>query len=467
MNDQPWWIADYIGQTTINPLGFTMVLLCGCSMIGLPRRYAVWPMIVIACLVAPAQRIAIPLLNFDLLRIMVLFGWIRVLFRGETAVYSWNSLDRLFLGYVASNVAIFTLQRATFPDLMNRLGYAYDACGMYFLFRCLVRDWRDFEYMITGFTLISIPIAVVFIVENQTGRNAFAFFGGVPEITVVRDNRMRCQGAFAHPILAGCFWASLLPLMAAKLWSDQRSRILAIISSISAIVVIICCASSTPIGAAINAVMAACLYPWRRYMRVIRWCILGILVLLHLLMKAPVWHLLARVQMVGGSTAWHRYNVIDQAVRHFNEWWLLGARSTVNWGVIDITNHFILEGVRGGLLTMALLIAAIVVAFANVGRIIHAVAGNRRRTAMAWALGVSLWIHCVNFIGVSYFGQIIVIWYLLLACVASLSPLARCAVSEPDRRARSVGAVQLTVMRTVGSAASVRQSLHSPLSCDD
>ena len=42
-----------------------------------------------------------------------------------------------------------------------------------------------------------------------------AAMGGVPEITVVREGRLRCQGAFAHPILAGCFWAEQLPLIAA------------------------------------------------------------------------------------------------------------------------------------------------------------------------------------------------------------------------------------------------------------
>ena len=45
------------------------------------------------------------------------------------------------------------------------------------------------------------------------------------------------------------------------------------------------------------------------------------------------------------------------------------------------------------------------------------------KRAMAWALGVSLFIHCVIFIGVSYFGQSMMLWYLMLAMIGSLSAL--------------------------------------------
>ncbi|MCH8211646.1 MAG: hypothetical protein IIB99_09770 [Planctomycetes bacterium] len=42
---------------------------------------------------------------------------------------------------------------------------------------------------------------------------------------------------------------------------------------------------------------------------------------------------------------------------------------------------------------------------------------------MAWALGVALFIHCVVFIGVSNFGPTILVWYLTLGFIGSLSPL--------------------------------------------
>ena len=73
---------DYIGQTVLNPLGLIAILVLGTAMVVLPRRYAVWPMIIMGCFVSPAQRIVLFSLNFDLLRLMVLFGTTRVLTRG-------------------------------------------------------------------------------------------------------------------------------------------------------------------------------------------------------------------------------------------------------------------------------------------------------------------------------------------------------------------------------------------------
>jgi hypothetical protein len=108
---------------------------------------------------------------------------------------------------------------------------------------------------------------------------------------------------------------------------------------------------------------------------------------------------------------------------HFGEWWLLGTPSTAQWGrqLFDVTNHFILEGVRGGLISMVLFIATLALSFRAIGIIWRRHAADVYRERMAWALGVALFIHCMNFIAVSYFGQIIVVWYLHLAVISSLS----------------------------------------------
>ena len=46
---------------------------------------------------------------------------------------------------------------------------------------------------------------------------------------------------------------------------------------------------------------------------------------MHVLMKQPVWHLLSRVDVAGGSTGWHRYHLVDKFIENWREWWLLGA----------------------------------------------------------------------------------------------------------------------------------------------
>ena len=112
-------------------------------------------------------------------------------------------------------------------------------------------------------------------------------------------------------------------------------------------------------------------------MRIVRWLILGALVSLHMVMNAPVWHLISRFDLAGGSTGWHRFNIINQFILHADEWWLLGVKNVEVWGINkgDITNQYFLEAARGGIWTMALLVALIVMAFASVGPV---VGGTRR-----------------------------------------------------------------------------------------
>jgi hypothetical protein len=39
----------------------------------------------------------------------------------------------------------------------------------------------------------------------------------------------------------------------------------------------------------------------------------------------------------------------------------------------------------------------------------------------SWALGITLFMHCMNFIAVTYFEQIVVLWQMTLAAIGSLT----------------------------------------------
>ena len=415
---------EYAGQTLLHPVGLVATLVLGVLMLILPRRTAVLPMIAMACFLAPVQRLVILGLDLNLLRILVLFGWMRLLVRGELHGFRWKVIDKVVLAWVVAGACIYTIQQGTSQALINRLGNAYDALGMYFLFRCLVRTWDDIARTAMGFAVISVPVAVAFLVENQTGYNVFSTLGGVEESTLVREGRIRCQGAFSHPILAGCFWGSIMPLIASLWWNDRRQRVWVVIGLGCAAIIVLCCASSTPVISVVIGAMAAALYPFRRHLRTIRWTALIGLVCLHVLMRAPVWHLLSRVQAVGGSTGWHRYHLIDQSIARVGEWWLWGTPSTAHWGMglRDVTNQYVLEGVRGGLLTLVLFVILIALAFQGLGRRLQRVEHAPAQRAMVWALSVALFMHAMNFLAVSYFGQIIMIWFLILGVAGALTP---------------------------------------------
>jgi hypothetical protein len=334
--------------------------------------------------------------------------------------------------------------------LVFKLGECFDALGLYFMFRCQIVSWVDLDRLVLGFVILSVPVTLFFIVERVTGRNPFSAFGGVPVITVIREGRLRCQGAFSHPILAGCFWVSVLPLIASRWWV-RGGRTSALLGSLCCLTIVLLCASSTPLLMLTASGVATSAFLVRRYMRLVRWGALVAAVFLHMIMEAPVWHLVARMDVLAGSTGWHRYHLVDQAIRHASEWWLVGTESTAHWGwgLQDVTNHYVLEAILGGIGTLLLFLAILGYGFRSVGRAWRKARPDRARVVMSWALGTTLFAQATSFIAVSYFGQIIVAFYFVVAASASME----IALTKRARSVRLAGPRQaMTVSRPVSRA---------------
>lgn len=412
------------GATMLNPVALIVVCVLGVALILLPRNYACVPIILLACVVPSAQRLVVMGADFSLLRILVVFAWTRLLVRYEFQGFVWNRLDIMIVLWMGIGALIYTVAHGTQGALVNRCGWMFDGFGMYFFFRCVLRDWVNVVFMIRAFIAIAIPVAAAFCFERITGRNMFSVFGGVPQFTVVRDGRLRCQGAYDHAILAGCFWVGAMPWMIAHVL--RGAKWLGYVGLSAVLIVVINCASSTPLIAFCFVLLGMSLYFVRDHLRIIRWSFLFVLVFLHMLMNQPVWHLIARVNVVGGSTGWHRFRIMDATINNASEWWLLGEQDPMSWGVWemrDITNQYILEALRGGLLTLVCYVVMIGVAFGIVGRAVRACEEDFYHRILVWSIGTALFTHVCIFFAVSYFGQIILMWYLTLALVGSLPGL--------------------------------------------
>jgi hypothetical protein len=116
---------------------------------------------------------------------------------------------------------------------------------------------------------------------------------------------------------------------------------------------------------------------------------------------------------------------------HLGEWWLAGTDRTRHWmptGIgwssahTDITNHFLLLGVYGGILLVCVFAAILLLAFAKVGCAARAQERSHATTDafLTWTCGASLLGHTATCISVAYFDQSIAFLYLtIVACVAS------------------------------------------------
>jgi len=169
-------------------------------------------------------------------------------------------------------------------------------------------------------------------------------------------------------------------------------------------------------------------------MRLVRSCIVGALLGLQLLMKAPVWFILNHVNVIGASSGYHRSMLIDSFVHHFGDWWLLGIKSTADWGwdMYDHANQFVAEGEGGGLATLLFFVLMIKRAFGALGAARKAVAGDKRQESLLWSLGAALFAYIISFLGISLWDQTQVAWLALLAtiCAASFPRIAEADTNE-------------------------------------
>jgi hypothetical protein len=90
--------------------------------------------------------------------------------------------------------------------------------------------------------------------------------------------------------------------------------------------------SSTPILAYVAGILGLLLWPVRRKMKVVRWLIVITLGVLAIVMNAPVWFVIAHINVVGGSGGYDRAFLIDMCMRHIRDWWLIGTNQNGNWG---------------------------------------------------------------------------------------------------------------------------------------
>lgn len=419
--------AGYYGQTMLHPLAIAGVLLLSLAALVLSRRHALAPLLVAATAMPMSQRLVLGGVDFTLLRLLLLAYFIRVLIRAEWRGFVWNPMDTLVILWTVSGTIIMTIHFGTTGALINRLGWSYDILLGYFVTRSIIQEWDDIVGLARFAAVLSVPVAGAFVFEWMTRYNMFAIFGGVPFETGIREGRLRCQGPFAHPILAGTFWAAMMPLMWTAVREGRWSRRLVYVGTVASLLIVASTASSTPVASALVALVGGFMFAFRHRRRQIWITILFVTALLHfVLMDNPVWHLMARLDITGGSTGWHRFVIFDTFIQNFSDWFLTGESNPEKWRwqMRDITNQYVLEGLRGGLLTLVFFVLVLVHGFRNVGKGLAATSDSSETDYKsvqwrAWVAGTALFVHVVTFFGVSYFGQMIILQYLQFAIAAA------------------------------------------------
>jgi hypothetical protein len=330
--------------------------------------------------------------------------------------------------WTISELTVLSLQWMDTQALIHNLGDFLDAIGGYLVIRFLITDRDAVRRAVMTLGLVCVVQGLCMTVEQLTHVNVFGYLGGATGITV-RDGKLRAEGVMGC-LYAGAFAGCWIPML---LWlaSEKKCRMIAVAGLVGAMAMVITSNSSSSLLALAASVVGLAFWPLRREMRLMRWGLVIALVALHIIMKGPVWSLIAKIDLTGSSSSYHRYYLVDNCIRHFSDWWLLGYKDYNNWGwsMWDLCNQFVVAAVTGGLSTLIFYIAIFCHSFGAIGGARKLVNGHRAEEWLLWCLGSSLFANVVAHFGINYMAQMMMTLFPLPACISVAAFEATGAIS--------------------------------------
>ncbi len=407
--------------TIVHPLVAAGMLAAIVLIFLLPRRQVIIPFLLAFFTIPLGQVLVLGAVHFQMNQILILTVLVRMAaFPGSSSkrrfVGGFNILDKIVVLWALSAFVIFSLQWMEMQAVIKGLGDLVVTLGGYLAVRFLIPDHVAIRRMLKTLAVVCVIQGVLMVIEQFTHQNVLSFLGALsPEI---RDGHVRSQGPIGN-LYAGMFAGVSIPLFL-WLWAEKKSRIAAGMGLVGSTAMVFASFASTAWMTCGASLAGLCFWPLRRQMRLIRWGFVAMLVRLHIVMHGPVWSLIEKIDLTGGSSSYHRYMLVDNCIRHFGDWWLLGFRNYGDWGwdMFDICNQFILVALRGGLLTLVLYIAIYQQSFALIGKARKRSAGDGAQEWQLWCLGSALFATVVASFGIYYIVYLILYFYCLLVSIS-------------------------------------------------
>ncbi|MCK4493956.1 MAG: hypothetical protein KAU26_07855 [Methylococcales bacterium] len=192
------------GATVAHPVGIALLVVCIIAILIQRKERVIYPLILFMVCIPGAQRIVIAGIDFSFVRILVMVLLARIFIKGEGKQFKLQKPDVILLWWMGMGIIAYGFLLGG-GGIITRTGYMLDTVGAYFVGRIYMRTSEDIKRVLLIIGFLSIPVLVFFLIERASGKNMFYVFGGIPEYTMVRNGRLRCQGPFAHPIMAGVF----------------------------------------------------------------------------------------------------------------------------------------------------------------------------------------------------------------------------------------------------------------------
>jgi len=428
-------------DSAISPLVALWLLVAIVLILTLPREKAITPFLLAFFTIPIGEVVVLAGFHFTALRILILVGLLRRAMLPKSTIKGkypggFSAIDLVVVLWAVWAAAVEYIQFPQLPALVNALGSLLDTLGGYLVVRSLIPDGEAVRRTIKTLAIICAILGVTMINEQINHINVFGLLGGISTSVTVRDGHTRASGTFGC-LYAGAFAGVLIPLFLWLWTTEKKSRAIAFAGLAGASAMVFTSYSSTSWMAYGGSILGLAFWPLRKQTRLLRWAFSLCLIALHLVMKAPVWALIARVDLTGSSSGEQRYMLVDMTVKHFSDWWVLGAKDYGKWGwdSWDLCNQFVAVALTGGLLTLIFYIAIFSRSFGAIGRAMKQVSSNRKQQWLLWCYGSVMFATVIAHFGINYMAQLIMGLFPTVACISVVTFEARKAALESKRGA--------------------------------
>jgi hypothetical protein len=352
--------------------------------------------------------------------------------------FVWCRLDTLVtLGMVVFVVPYFiTSDQPVSMTIQNRGGFLMDTWCAYLAARFIITSRARLLSVIKCVGVLLVPLAVLGVIESTTGWRPFyplvrysPWFreGSGRFVSEGRLGLARAVGPFSHPILFGGSFAMFLPLIYYLRHEKDEWHSLAYILSVAALLGAFSSMSSGPWVMMITAIFCLAIEGRRKWIKPMFGFLVFSCIFVEIAANRPFYYVIASWANPLGGAGWHRAKLIDLAIQHFGEWWEVGyGLKDPGWGpalgmgFTDVTNQFILVGVRYGILGVIVLCLILVTAFRGLIST-HRKVPDPIMKSLCWAFGSLLFSTVVCWMSVSFFGQLMPLFYCCLGMIGSLT----------------------------------------------
>ena len=414
----------------------TIALILSVLVIALRPKYAFVTYIVSLLWYPSYLAISIGTIDILLGRFIVAVLLMRCLFDDKIRTkFTWCRLDTLVTLSMVVYVGAYFITRvdSLSATIESRGGFLMDTWCAYLAARFIVTDRTTLISIIKGISIALVPLAILGVIESVFGWQPYAplrrfspWFTGGGIVSQGRFGFARAVGPFGHAILFGGGFAMFLPLIYYLRYEKKDWRNYAYIFSGIAMLGALSSMSSGPWVMVIVVIFCLVMEKRKQLAKPLFMFLIFSCIMVGIGSNRPFYHVIVSWTNPLGGAGYHRALLIDVAIEKFDEWWLIGyGDKDPGWGTYfgmgttDVTNEYILNGVKYGILGIIALCAVLAKAFRDLIFTYRRIRDPAMKS-LCWAFGSLLFSVAVAWMSVSFFGQLMTLVYCSLGMIGSM-----------------------------------------------